>query len=370
MKKILILGVTSVQMDAILILKGLGYEVFACAMAKDGPGADIADHFDQIDFLDIPKVIEHIQRNNIDAVYSVGSDNAMPVASKISETLGLPLFVSSEAAVICNNKALMRKTLGENFIGNIPFQIMDKNDDVPRIPLPFIMKPSDSQGQRGIVLVDDISKYYKNFEMVKNYSRTGKVIIEKFVDGPEISVNAYIVDGELKFIVASDRETWPQYIGLIHKHIVPANSLNEDQFKLLKDIVEKACIKIGIENGPAYFQVKLENGSPYIIEITPRLDGCHMWALLTYHTGINLLKLTFDHLLKNDFSELDKGPVFSKGYELNFFCQAPNTVIKQEEFSIPSNALEHFFYYNSGETIRPINGKYEKIGYVIQKKNI
>ena len=44
-EKVLILGVASVQMDAILELKKMGYETYACAMADDGPGADVADHF-------------------------------------------------------------------------------------------------------------------------------------------------------------------------------------------------------------------------------------------------------------------------------------------------------------------------------------
>ncbi|MFW5700708.1 MAG: ATP-grasp domain-containing protein, partial [Cyclobacteriaceae bacterium] len=198
MKKVLILGVAAVQMDAIMVLKELGYEVFTCAMAKDGPGADVADHFDNINFLDIPKVTQHIFANKIDALYSVGSDIAMPVVGKISEELSLPYFVGSNTAIKCNDKSLMRKTLGHNFPGNIPFQIIENKTDIPEISLPFIMKPSDSQGQRGIVLVDSISKYNENFEVVKRFSRSGKVIIEKFVDGPEISVNAYIVKGRLR----------------------------------------------------------------------------------------------------------------------------------------------------------------------------
>ena len=52
MKKVLILGVASVQMDAILLLKEMGFEVHACAMAKDGPGAEVADIFTIINILD------------------------------------------------------------------------------------------------------------------------------------------------------------------------------------------------------------------------------------------------------------------------------------------------------------------------------
>ena len=36
-KKVLILGVAAVQMDAVSQLKKMGCETFTCAMAKDGP---------------------------------------------------------------------------------------------------------------------------------------------------------------------------------------------------------------------------------------------------------------------------------------------------------------------------------------------
>ena len=46
--KVLVLGVASVQMDAVVELKKFGCETYTIAMAKDGPAADVADHFDII----------------------------------------------------------------------------------------------------------------------------------------------------------------------------------------------------------------------------------------------------------------------------------------------------------------------------------
>ena len=365
MRKVLILGVASVQADALKVLKGLGYETFACAMAKDGPGAEVADHFEIINILDSEKVIHYIKENNIEAVYSVGSDIAMPVACRISEELGLPHFVSSKVATICNNKEMMRRALGNECAGNVPFQVVESKNDVPNIEMPYIMKPADSQGQRGIFLVNSVQDFEENFDAAKSYSRSGKVIVGKYVDGPELSVNVYLEEGKLRFMVASDRETWPEYTGLIHKHLVPTTIMDSESLKLLEDVIVDACQRLEIINGPAYFQIKLEKGRPYIIEMTPRLDGCHMWKLLRYHTGLNLLRLTFEHLLEQKTSELDKQVVGMLDYELEFFCQPPGTKMNQKNFDVPTNALEHFFYYASGDTIRPVNGKFEKVGYFI-----
>ena len=119
MKKVLILGVAAVQLDAIKELKDMGYETHACAMAKDGPGAEMADYFVELNILDKEEIINYILDKEISLVYSVGSDLAMPVASYISEKLEMSYFVSEKTARICNNKNLMRENLGNDFKGNL-----------------------------------------------------------------------------------------------------------------------------------------------------------------------------------------------------------------------------------------------------------
>lgn len=365
--KVLILGAASVQLDAVLELKELGCETYVAAMAKDGPAADAADHFDAINILDEASLAAHIREHGIDAVYSTGSDLAMPVACRLSEKLGLPHFVSSRTAYICNHKNVMRTTLGPDCKGNIPFQVMSEPENVD-IGFPAIMKPSDSQGQRGIFLVNSYDEIAAHFEEVRSFSREKKVIVEKYIDGPEVSVNGYMINSVLRFTAVSDRETWPQYTGLIHKHIVPGSSFSPTVRPLIKEVAEDACNRVGILNGPVYFQMKIAGGRPYIIEMTPRLDGCHMWKLLLHASGMDLMRLTFSHLLKNDVSEIDK---FNDGkvekMELVFFCQEPHTTVDTERLVTPDDAVAHFYYYKTGDTVRPVNGKFEKIGYYIRK---
>src|SRR5690625_4915665 len=196
-KKVLILGVASVQMDAIIALKEMGYATYACAMEKDGPGADVADHFKKINILDTEEIINFINENKISLVYSVGSDLAMPVASYISEQLNLPHFVSQETAKICNNKNLMRTTLRNEFNGNVRFQVVKDSQEEVKLEYPFIVKPSDSQGQRGIKLVNNYEEYLAGYKEAKKHSRSGLVILEQYISGPELSVNAYIVNEEV-----------------------------------------------------------------------------------------------------------------------------------------------------------------------------
>ena len=369
--KILILGVAAVQYDAIKLLKSLGHEVHAIARSRDGKGADVANFFESIDFSDLEKVKEYIKEHDIDLVYSVGSDFAIPVSCKVSEELAMPKFVSEETARTCNNKGLLRKALGRGFEGNVPFQVLSSIDEELEVDYPFILKPSDSQGQRGIVLVNNYEDFVANFSNTLSYSRSATVIIEKYIDGPEISVNGYMVDGKLVFCLSSDRETWEQYIGLIRRHVIPAKSISKLAEEKVKKIMERAAQKLGINNGPVYAQVKVEGDNPYIIEITPRLDGCHMWKLIKYSTGIDLLQTTFEHLLgiESEFTQF-KTEYEVKPYNLRFVCQEPHTLAdySSEENNFTS-AEESFKYYDEGDEIRAVNGKYDKIAYLINGGN-
>ena len=60
-----------------------------------------------------------------------------------------------------------------------------------------MMKPVDSQGQRGCYRVDSTADILAHFQQSLGFSVEGKVILEQFVDGPEISVNGYLENGEL-----------------------------------------------------------------------------------------------------------------------------------------------------------------------------
>lgn len=365
-KRVLILGVAPNQKDAVAQLKQMGCETYTCAIKKDGPAADLADHFTQIDVIDEEAIASYIEENNIHVVYSTGSDLAIPVSCRISENLGLPHFVSSATAYICNHKNAMREKLTNECIGNIPYQVMGRAGMV-EMPFPVILKPSDAQGQRGIFLINSQQEFETHFNEAVKFSTEKKVIIEKFIDGPELSVNGYLVDGSIKFLVVSDRITWPGLTGLIHKHIVPTKILEPETQEKLYYIIEDACRRVEIINGPVYFQIKLDNQVPYIIEMTPRLDGCHMWDLLRRATGVNIMKLTFEHLVFNDISELKKINSVIMPMELVFFCQVPNTIMDTNVYKIPENALHSVMYYGNGEKIRSINGRFEKVGYYIHK---
>ena len=186
---------------------------------------------------------------------------------------------------------------------------------------------------------DDLKKH---FDKSIAYSKSNTVIVEKYVCGSEISVNAYIKNGEVIFSIISDRESFDNLPGgIIKAHHLPSKFENTAVADKINELVKEAVYKFEINNGPVYFQIKVADNHPYLIEVTPRLDGCHMWNLINNYCNVNLLELTMNHFLGNTLFDADKYQKYVADHS--------------------------FMYYKSGDTVKKLNGYMEKCGYRIYK---
>ena len=369
MNKILVLGTGSAQKDIIEYCKNAGYYVIATSNVSGYSAQYIADEFYQVDITDAKATEELARKLEVDLLYSVGSDVAMPTVAGVSEKLELPCFITKETAIICNHKELLRKRLNNRKVdGNIPYQTIEDVNENIRVSFPAIMKPSDSQGQRGVRRVECAEEIRTHFDETISFSREKKVILESFIDGSEISVNVFIRNGELTFFLISDRIVWEEYPGgLIKEHVIPSKyEQDKDVVQRIEKLVLDVLDAIKLTDGPAYFQIKVDcNGEPYLIEVTPRLDGCHMWKAIYHSTGVDLLKATMETLVGNEYifpSELN-----IKSYSLEFLCGKPGDVFYERNYKIPDNEYL-YWYYEDGQKINRMNGYYEKCGYVIKKR--
>lgn len=365
-KKLLILGAGNAQIDLIEYAKEKGFEVHGVSYTDTDPGIPMLDCFRQINIIDTDQVAAYVKEMGIDCIYSVGSDLAVPTVSQVAERCGLRHFVSGKTARICCSKHLMRKAL-EGSPYNVPYLYCKTLDEAKKADFyPLMVKPVDSQGQRGVYRVDSFEKLASRFEDAVSFSKSGQVILEKFIDGDEVSVNAYVVDGEVVFSLISDRESFQDLPGgIIKAHHLPSKYEGAQAGQKVASLVQDTVRKLEIRNGPVYFQIKIEKGKPYLIEVTPRLDGCHMWRLIKAYCGVDLLDMTMSHFLGDKPSAITweqcKTPMHTE-----FFCEAPGTVFDPAKYG--SCAAEYKrMYYGKGDTVRPINGYMEKCGYRIFK---
>lgn len=202
------------------------------------------------------------------------------------------------------------------------------------------------------------------FDRAKAHSRCGKVILEKFILGSEVSVNAYVKDGEVVFSMLSDRESFANFPGgIIKAHHLPSVFEGTPTHEKICELVRETVKALDIENGPVYFQIKVSEGHPYLIEVTPRLDGCHMWRLIKEYCGVDLLDMTVRQLLGEDVN-VPKYKVSRVPMHTEFFCEPPDTVFDAEKYEKCAADYKRM-YYGTGNTVKRMNGYMEKCGYRI-----
>lgn len=363
---VLILGTGGVQVDMLKLLSQ-NHTVHGLSYKAEGKGKKYTDHFAVIDIKNKKAVLDYVRKHDISLVYSIGSDLGMITSAWVSQQMRLPTFISSDTAQNCHKKSVLRKKL-EHVEGNIEYKVLTTPADIGDFYFPCIIKPIDNQGQRGVFLVRNREELEQKFCSSVKFSREGKVIAERYIEGPEVSVNTYLIDGEIRFNIISDRIVWPQYpTGIIHKHRIPSQFVNPESesriYQLIKDVVKE----IGIENGPLYSQIKLEGNNPKLIETAPRLDGCHLWRLIKYATGVDLLATTTNHLMGKEINNLNTD-LISDRWVLEFMCEEPGNRFKIDKYDL-DKANYHEWYYDNGAVVRSINSLMEKCGYQIYQSS-
>lgn len=315
-KKIMILGASILQLPAILKAKEMGLIVIAVDKDKNAIGFKDADVCLEISTIDIPKVVEEAKRHNIDGVITLASDMPIRTVAAVAKELDL-VGITEETALIATNKALMRERLKQH---NVPIPFFFRVSDyssyltmIDQFEKKFVVKPADNSGSRGVILVQD--KDCKQdidfaFDYSKKYSRSGEIVVEEYMEGPEVSVETLSFEGEVSIIAITDKLTTgpPNFVEMGHSQ--PSQLSHEIQSQIM-NVTIRAVKAIGIDNGPSHTEIIVTNEGPKIVELGARLGGDNITThLVPLSSGVDMVKCSIEICLdeKPNFDrEFDEG---------------------------------------------------------------
>ena len=305
-RRLLVLGAGRHQAPLIERAERRGLETIAVDWATDSPGKAVATHGELADALDVEAVTEIALRHDVDAVATVGTDQVMTSVAAVAERLGLPCHVSVEGATTATNKVAMRRALTTAGVTMTPgVEIgpgVDPTDtaglratlDRDGVALPAVVKAADSQGQRAMSIVDDVASLGEAVARARRVSRTSTVVVESFVEGPELTLNVWLRDGRPDVLVAADRHTYnrPPAVGVCFRHVVPSVfSADRAEFHTIAAGVAAAY---GMSDGPLYVQMLASADGYRVIEAAARVGGGHEAQLFEAMGGPRLLDRTID----------------------------------------------------------------------------
>lgn len=371
-KKIMILGASILQLPAIEKAKEMGYFVVAVDMNPEAVGFQVPGiETEVISTIDIPAVVEAAKKHKIDGVMTLASDMPMRTVAAVAREMGL-VGVTDDTALKATDKAVMRQCLQDNGVP-VPrfFRVEDKasyEKAVAEFTIPFVVKPADNSGSRGIVLVEDIhnAEVVANaYEYSRQYSRNGNVVVEEYMRGPEVSVETLSVDGVCHVIQITDKLTTgaPHFVEMGHSQ--PTRHAPEIAEKI-RQVVVAANRAVGIQNGPSHTEVIVTEEGPKIVEIGARLGGdCITTHLVPLSTGVDMV----ENCIRIALGEKpDLQPKFQKGSAIRYFSQKPGKVTAIDGVA-DAEALEGIrqvsIVHGVGETVGEIDSSAARMGFVI-----
>jgi predicted ATP-grasp superfamily ATP-dependent carboligase len=161
-----------------------------------------------------------------------------------------------------------------------------------RIGFPVVAKPRGMGMSVGVMKAAGPDDLKSAFEVADRARRSGPpsyedgVLIEELVDGPEISIDAAVSDGEYRaFCLARKQLGEPPYFEEVGHVVDAADPLLTDP-ALLATLAE-AHEALGVLDGMTHTEVRLTTRGPVIIEVNARLGGDLIPYLGQLATGVD-----------------------------------------------------------------------------------
>lgn len=371
-RTIFIIGGGLLQVPIIQTAKTMGLKVLVADMNPDCLGSKLADAFLAMSTKDLEGMVREAKKYSahspIHGVITAGTDASMTVAA-VASALDLPgiRFVDAEAA---SNKVKMRKRLKEAGVpipGFFPvWNIQDARDALDFLKFPLVMKPADNMGARGVIKVENRDELQAAFKHSKKFCPSGELILEEYMSGPEVSVDALAFDGKIKITGIADRiiTREPYFIEIGHN--MPS-ALDQSILDKIESVMKQGMKALGINLGAGKGDIKVTPDGVKVGEIAARLSGGFMSAF-TYplSTGVNLNRAAILIALGEKPDNLE--PTQKRvSIERALFAK-PGKLLEIKGIEASKKILgvnEVFISSNAGDLIKEPTNNIDKSGHVI-----
>ena len=373
-KKIMILGASILQLPAILKAKEMGLLPVVCDMNPEAVGfREPGIMKEVISTIDTEGVLAAARKHQIDGIMTLATDMPMMTVAKVSHELGL-VGVSERTALCATNKAAMRDALRA---AGVPIPEYHKVSSlrecreavrlIQEHGFRCIIKPADNSGSRGVDLLREFSReaVERAYAYSRANSRSGGVIVEEYMRGPEVSVETVAQDGEVRVLQITDKITTgaPYFVEMGHTQPSRLPALTRERIRQVTIAANRA---VGIENGPSHTEIIATAEGPKVVELGARMGGdCITTHLVPLSTGIDMVRCCLQLAIGE---KPDLTPKFARGAANRYFRQPDGKILSirgVEEIERMSGVRQVSIVHGAGETVGAVRSSGDRIGFVI-----
>jgi biotin carboxylase len=351
-KRIMVLGASVFQIPLIRKCKELGYQTIVADYDERAPGLGLADIPLIISSINRAEIYKAARQYNINGIVTT-SDYPVRTVAYVSSKIGLP-GLSEQSAYISTHKYELRKKLRQGGFSVPEFHLISNLENPDNYNnFPYIIKPVDSSGSRGVKKISSKQELINGYSLAKKFSKSKEVIIEGYIDGKEYSVETLTQNGQTHVIAVTEKylhdDNGNYFVEFAH--IVPG-VLNDDLFTKIERISKNVIKTIGIDNS--------NNTEVVIIEVGARLGGDLIGSeLVPLATGVDMLK-NVAHLSVGEL--IDVGKKHNRYAGIQFLTS--ENYHHAKEYVMKSSKGIQSYSFDDYKKIE-IKSSFDRLGYII-----
>jgi len=357
----------------------MGLHVVVSDANPEAPGFAYADGRLLASTYDIEATVQaaeeyHREVHPLDGVLCVAADVPVTVAA-VAERLGLP-GIGRESAQRAVDKLAMKDRFSRDGVAIPEYAPVADAEAVRAFQKRFgpmiVIKPVDSRGARGVLRLGPGADIDRGFAFARAESPTGRVMVERFLPGPQVSTESLVINGVAHTPGFSDRN-----YALLERyapHMIEdggglPSHLEEDIQAAVRALVQQAAESLGIRNGVVKGDIVVSEGVPHVIELAARLSGGYFCTHeIPLNTGVDLVGAAIRSALGESVDAEELEPRFLKPVCQRYLFPEPGVVEAVEGFEEvarrPGIALCEI-RVRPGDRIGPVNAHPARAGVII-----
>ena len=338
-KRLLILGGSRISCEIVRKAQDMGIYVMVTDWypIERSPAKQMADKAFMVSTADIEAVVKLIEKEKIDGVITGFTDSVLPYYARICKEAGLPCYGTEEQFEMLINKRKYKELCKKFGVPTVEEYIIKdtlQDKDFDEIKYPVLVKPADNSGARGITICGNKNELIEAYNRAIAFSKSGEVLVERYIDGKEVTVFWVFQDGDIYLAGMGNRHINHEQegvIGLPVAYTFPSKHLKKYE-REIEPRVKEMLSSIGIKNGMMFMQCLVENDECIVYDIGFRLTGSLEYKLLDAICGYNPLEMMIRFALTGqmaNYSIKEKATPYWNKYACNVsFLAKPGIVGK------------------------------------------
>lgn len=306
MKKLLILGGFPQMIDVVMTAKAMGVYTIVADREPSSPAKRFADQKVDISTDRVAELEQLCRQEQVDGVFTGFEDFNIHIACELCKRLELPFYATQEQLSIVTNKHHFKAVCREYGVPVVEQYTLQ--DALKEKKYPYIIKPADSYGSRGITVCRDADTLELGCRKAAEASQSGNVIIERFIESDHGTELFYtIVNGNIHLTATADRYTTVNgetTVPLPVAEVFPSRH-TADMRQKLDGAVRRMLAGMGLENGLVLIQALYADGEYFVYEMAFRLTGEQHYRLVARQQGVQLSEFMIRLALGEDVSGYD-----------------------------------------------------------------